>query len=262
MRTSHREFKNGLYELFARIGKTLANPHRLELLELLAQGERTVESLATETELSIANASQHLQALRQAALVDTRKQGLFVYYRLADPAVCDLCTAIRTVAEKRLADLERLVREHFGDRSDPEPVRMQDLLERIRAKEAVILDARPVNEYEAGHIAGAISVPIDELQSRLRSLPKSKAYVAYCRGPYCVYADRAVELLKASGRRAQRLLEGFPEWQAAGLPVARGQVRDSARPASRGPERARSPRAPARLGSRARRGAELEREVH
>ncbi|HEX6314193.1 MAG TPA: metalloregulator ArsR/SmtB family transcription factor [Gemmatimonadaceae bacterium] len=240
MRSSHRDFKSGLYEQFARIGKTLGNPHRLELLELLAQGERTVESLARETDLSVANASQHLQALRQAALVESRKQGLFVYYRLADPAVCDLCTAVRTVAERRLADLERLVHEHFGDRSDPEPVRMKDLLARVRSHHVVILDARPANEYEAGHIAGAISVPIDELQNRLRSLPTGKEYVAYCRGPYCVYADRAVELLQASGRRARRLLEGFPEWQAAGHPVGRGAT---ARPRSHGVKHRRATRA-------------------
>lgn len=244
MRISHRDFKNALYEQFARIGKTLGNPHRLELLELLAQGERTVDSLATETELSVANASQHLQALRQAALVESRKQGLFVYYRLADPAICDLCTALRTVAERRLADLERLIREHFGDRSDPEPVRMNGLLDRLRSNDVIILDARPANEYEAGHITGAISIPIGELQKRLRSLPRGKEYVAYCRGPYCVYADRAVELLQASGRRARRLLEGFPEWQAAGLPVSRGHDAPAARPRSRGLERRRPARGP------------------
>lgn len=252
MAASHRDFKNGLYEQFARIGKTLGSPHRLELLELLAQGERTVESLATETELSVANTSQHLQALRQASLVESRKQGLFVYYRLADPAICDLCTAIRTVAERRLADLERLVREQFGDRSDPEPVRMSDLLARVRSNEVIVLDARPANEYEAGHIAGAISIPIDELQDRLRSLPTGKEYVAYCRGPYCVYADRAVELLRASGRRARRVLEGFPEWQAAGLPVARGHEGPSFTPRPGGPQRRPSTRQPgsARKASR------------
>jgi DNA-binding transcriptional ArsR family regulator/rhodanese-related sulfurtransferase len=242
MRRSHREFKDGLYEQLARIGKALGSPHRLELLELLAQGERTVESLAVETELSVANASQHLQALRQAALVESRKQGLFVYYRLADPAICDLCMALRTVAERRLADLERLIRQHFGDRSDPQPVRMEELLDRVRTQDVIILDARPVNEYEAGHIAGAISIPIDELQKRLRVLPRSKEYVAYCRGPYCVYADRAVELLQSSGRRAQRLLEGFPEWHAAGLPVARGQGAAATPPRPRDLRRRRSAR--------------------
>jgi len=219
---AHRHFKDRLYGQFARIGKALASPHRLELLELLAQGERTVDSLATEIGLSLANASQHLQALRQASLVESRKQGLYVYYRLADPAVCDVCTAIRTVAEHRLADLDRLVRDHFGDRANAEPVRMADLLRRARAREVVILDTRPVGEYVAGHIAGAISVPVDELQRRLRQLPKDQEYVAYCRGPYCVYAERAVEILQAKGRRARRLLEGFPEWRSAGFPVQQG----------------------------------------
>lgn len=222
MLAAHRDFKDALYGQFARIGKAVGSPHRIEILELLAQGERTVDSLATETGLSLANASQHLQALRQAALVDSRKQGLFVYYHLADPAVFELCMVIRSVAERRLADLERLVHRHFGDRSNPEPVSMRDLLQRVRSTDVLILDARPAMEYQAGHIAGAISVPIDELQDRLRSLPTDKEYVAYCRGPYCVYADRAVELLRKSRRRARRLREGFPEWRAAGFPIAKG----------------------------------------
>ena len=219
---THREFKRRLYGQFARIGKALSSPHRLELLELLAQGERTVDSLATEIGLSLANTSQHLQALRQATLVDGRKEGLFVFYRLSDPSVFDLSRTIRTVAEHQLADLERLVRAHFGDRRDAEPVEMADLLKRARSKNVIVLDTRPANEYAAGHIAGALSVPVDALQQQLRQLPKGKEYVAYCRGPYCVYADRAVEILKSHGRRARRLREGFPEWRAAGLPVETG----------------------------------------
>jgi rhodanese-related sulfurtransferase len=217
--SAHREFKDRLYGQFARIGKALASPHRLELLELLAQGERTVDSLATEMGLSLANTSQHLQALRQAGLVESRKDGLFVSYRLSDPTVFDLCAAIRKVAERQLADLERLVREHFGDRSEAEVVEMNELLKRARSKRVVVLDTRPSSEYVAGHIPGAISVPVDDLQRRLRHFPKGKEYVAYCRGPYCVYADRAVELLRSNGRKARRLREGFPEWRAAGLPV-------------------------------------------
>ena len=219
---THRQFKDRLYGQFARIGKALSSPHRLEILELLAQTERTVDSLATEIGLSLANTSQHLQALRQAALVDSRKDGLFVYYRLAGPEVFDLPKVLRTVAERRLAELERLVREHFGDRSDAEAVPMAELLKRARSKQVVILDTRPAAEYVAGHIAGAISVPVDDLQRRLQELTRGKAYVAYCRGPYCVYADRAVELLRAHGRRARRMLDGFPEWRAAGLPVETG----------------------------------------
>ena len=222
MPDSPRDFKDRLYAQFARVGKAVASPHRIEMLELLAQGERTVDSLATEIGLSLANTSQHLQALRQASLVDSRKDGLFVYYRLADPVVFELCSAIRGVAEQRLADLERLVAQHLGDRSQPEPVGMQELLERARSSDVIILDARPATEYQAGHIAGAISVPIDELQNRLRSLPRDKEYVAYCRGPYCVYADRAVELLRKTRRRARRMADGFPEWRAAGFPVAHG----------------------------------------
>src|SRR5919204_2721207 len=220
---THREFKDRLYGQFARIGKALSSPHRLEILEVLAQGERTVDSLANELGLSLANTSQHLQALRQAALVDSRKDGLFVFYRLSDPAVFELCRSIRTVAERQLADLERLVRGHFGDRADAEPVEMHELLRRVRSHQVVVLDTRPANEYAAGHIAGAVSVPVDDLQRRLRQFPKNKAYIAYCRGPYCVYADRAVEILRAHGRRASRLVEGFPEWRAAGLPVETGR---------------------------------------
>ena len=216
---AHRLFKDRLYGQFARIGKALANPHRLEVLELLAQGERTVESLAREIGLSFANTSQHLQGLREAGLAASRKDGLYVHYRLADDSVLALSSAIRLVAEHRLAEFDRLVRDHFGDRTDPEPVAMDDLIKRARSGKTVILDARPASEYAAGHIAGAISVPVDELQKRLSKLPKNKEYVAYCRGPYCVYADRAVELLVKSGRNTQRLIDGYPEWKAAGNPI-------------------------------------------
>ena|SRR5437867_509782 len=219
---THRSFKNRLYGQFARVGKALSSPHRLEMLELLAQSERTVDSLATEMNLSVANTSQHLQALRQAALVDSRKEGLFVYYRLADPAVFELSKAIRTVAERQLADLDRLVRQHFEDRADAELVEMDELLKRLRSRKVVVLDTRPSNEYAAGHIPGALSVPVENLQKELRQLPRDREYVAYCRGPYCVYADRAVEILSSHGRRARRLREGFPEWRAAGLPVETG----------------------------------------
>ena len=217
---SHRIFKDRLYGQFARIGKALGNPHRLELLELLAQGERSVEELARESGTSMANASQHLQALKEAGLVEARKAGLFVHYQLADSSVFELCRALRNVAEKRLAELDRIVREHFGNRASAEAVSMAGLLSRARKGDIVILDTRPAKEFAAGHIAGALSVPVEELRDRLHKLPKSKEYVAYCRGPYCIYADQAVELLRANGRNAQRLLEGFPEWKAAGFPIA------------------------------------------
>jgi DNA-binding transcriptional ArsR family regulator len=219
---THREFKDRLYGQLARLGKALSSPHRLEMLELLAQGERTVESLATELELSIANVSQHLQALKQAALVESRKQGLFVHYRLADPEVFDLSKAIRAAAARRLADFDRLVREHFSARDDARAVGVEELLKLARSKRVVVVDTRPASEYASGHIAGAISVPVDELHRRLKELTRGKDYVAYCRGPYCVYADRAVEILRSSGRRARRLVEGFPEWRSAGLPVSEG----------------------------------------
>ena len=222
MRGTHREFKDCLYGQFARLGKALSSPHRLEMVELLAQGERTVDSLATELGVSVANASQHLQVLRQAALVESRKDGLFVHYRLADPQVFELSKVIRSVAERRLAELDRLVHEHFGSRVDAEPVPMRELLKRARSKQVVILDTRPAREYLAGHIPGALSMPVDDLQRRLKELPKNKEYVAYCRGPYCIYADRAVEILRANGRRARRLAQGFPEWRLAGFPVSQG----------------------------------------
>ena len=218
----HRGVKDRLYAQFARVGKALGSPQRLEVLELLGQGERTVDSLAGELGVPIANVSQHLQALRRAELVESRKRAQFVYYRLADPAVSDLCRALRTVSERRLAELDRIVRDHFGDRADADPVSMPELLKRARSADVVILDTRPSGEYEAGHIAGAISMPVADLRRRLRELPKDKEYVAYCRGPYCVYADQAVEFLKTKGRRARRLLEGFPEWRVAGLPVEDG----------------------------------------
>jgi len=225
---AHRAFKDRLYGQFARVGKALSSPHRLELLELLAQAERTVDDVASEIGMSKANASQHLQALREAGLVESRKQGLFVHYRLADDSVVELSRAIRMVAERRLAELDRIVRDHFGDRADPEPVAMKDLLARARSGKVVILDTRPASEFAAGHIAGALSVPVDELKRKLADLPKTKEFVAYCRGPYCVYADRAVELLKQSGRRARRLDGGFPEWKLAGLPVEKSLAEGAA----------------------------------
>jgi rhodanese-related sulfurtransferase/DNA-binding transcriptional ArsR family regulator len=214
-----RRFKERLYAQFARLGKALSSPSRLEILELLAQGERTVDSLAQETALSLANVSQHLKALRAACLVESRKQGLFVWYRLADPIVFELSRTLRNVAERRLAELERVVSEQFVDRSKADAVSIEELLRRGRAGDVVVLDTRPAGEYAAGHIPGALSMPVDDLEKRLKELPRKKSYVAYCRGPYCIYADRAVEILKANGRRAKRLREGFPDWRAAGLPV-------------------------------------------
>ena len=218
---AHRRFKDALYGQLARVGKALANPHRLELLELLSQGPRNVDDLAQESALSLANASQHLLALKEARLVESTKHGIFVEYRLASESVFAMTKSLHAVAEDRLADLERLVREHFSERDEAEAVSMNELLTRAHNKRVVILDARPASEYAAGHIAGALSLPYNAIKQRLDELPRSKEYVAYCRGPYCVYADRAVEILKNGGRRAFRLSVGFPEWKAAGHPVAR-----------------------------------------
>ncbi len=211
--------KRKLYGELSRIGKVLASPKRLELLEILAQGERTVEVLSRETELSISNASHHLKLLREARLVENRKAGLFVYYRLIGPEVFELVLLMRRLAEQHIAEVERIVRSYFRDRDELEPVSREELVDRARNGTVIILDVRPVEEYRAGHIPGAISVPVGELGKRLAEIPKAREVVAYCRGPYCIMAYTAVGKLRASGRRARRLIDGFPEWRAAGFPV-------------------------------------------
>ena len=218
-----RDFKDRLYGEFARIGKALASPHRLEILEVLAQGERTVESLASETGLSIANASRHLQQLRQAQLVLTRREGLFVHYRLTGPEVVSMMLALRHAAEQHIAEVDRVVRDFLGERDDFEPVTPDELSRRMTNGEVVVLDVRPEQEYAAGRIAGAHSVPVADISARLAELPREKEYVAYCRGPYCVYADEAVAMLRANGLKAQRLTEGYPEWWLSGRPVRTGK---------------------------------------
>jgi rhodanese-related sulfurtransferase/DNA-binding transcriptional ArsR family regulator len=215
----HREFKTHLYAQFARIGKALSSPHRLELLDLLAQGERTVEALANESHLTVGNASAHLQVLREARLVEARKEGLYVHYRLADDAVAALFLGLRTVAERRLAEVEQLARTYLSARQDLDAISLEALQERVRAGTVIVLDVRPSEEFRAGHIAGAVSIPHDELTRRLREIPRDKEIVAYCRGPYCVFADEAVATLRSRRRKARRLAVGFPEWKAAGLPV-------------------------------------------
>lgn len=214
-----RELKNRLYEQFARVGGALASPARLELLDVLAQGERSVDLLAERAGLSVANTSRHLQILSAAGLVEGRKQGLRVFYRLADPGVYDLLQTVRELAERRLAEVDRVLDAYFAGADDLEPVTRPDLVERVRSGRVTVLDVRPAEEFAAGHIAGAVSIPIDELEARLGELPKRKEVVAYCRGPYCVWSLRAVEALRATGRKARRLVDGFPEWGAEGLPV-------------------------------------------
>lgn len=211
-----RQFKQQLYTHFARLGKALANNHRLELLELLAQGERSVENLARETDLSTANASQHLQVLHAAGLLESRREGVFVHYRLTDGAF-PLWQNLRDLSQSRLSEIDRLV-SHTLKRDDS-PVRLEELRLCLERGETVLLDVRPAAEFEAAHIAGAISAPISELQALLSTLPKTFKIVAYCRGPYCVFADEAVALLQANGFNARRLELGLPDWRAAGYPV-------------------------------------------
>ena len=214
-----RQFKDQLYEQFARLGKALSNPHRLELVELLAQGERTVEDLAAEANLPIANASQHLQVLRAAQLVDVRRDGLYAYYRLSDERVFRAWQALRDLGEQQLAEVDRLVESFLQDRSPLQSISAAELIEWIEAGDVLVLDVRPEPEYRSGHIPEARSIPVDELETRLGELPRKKEIIAYCRGPYCVFADEAVALLQRHGYRARRLVEGLPDWQALKLPV-------------------------------------------
>jgi rhodanese-related sulfurtransferase len=218
-----RAFKNALYGQFARISKALANPHRLELVDVLAQGERTVEDLARETSLPIANASQHLQVLRAAQLVTVRREGLYAYYRLADERVFRVWQALRDLGEARLAEVDYLVRSFLQERSSLQAVSAPELMERIESGNSIVLDVRPPVEYQAGHIPRARSIPVEELAARLHELPADQPVIAYCRGPYCVFADEAVTLLRSHGYDAYRLEEGLPDWQARGLPIELGQ---------------------------------------
>ena len=214
-----RTFKNELYEQFARIGKALANPHRLELLDVLVQCERTVEALAQETGMSVANASQHLQVLRAAHLVEVRREGVSMYYRMADESIFRMWQAVRTVGEAQLAEIDRVVQTFLQDRTRLQPVGAQELLHRLSDDQIILLDVRPAEEYAAGHLPQARSMPVTELEARLAELPVDREIVAYCRGPYCVFADEAVALLRTRGYSARRLEQGVPEWRALGLPV-------------------------------------------
>jgi len=214
-----REVKDALYEQFARVGKAAGNPKRLEILDLLRQGERSVEGIATATDLGLTTASARLQLLRQARLVATRKDGTRVYYRIADDTVSQFLSALQELARARLTEVEQTVRTYFAARDALDPVGREELLRRIEAGDVVVLDVRPAEEYAAGHVRGAVSIPLEELSARLDELPANVEIVAYCRGPYCVLAPQSIELLRASGRLARRLEDGFPEWRAAGLPV-------------------------------------------
>lgn len=219
-----QEFKVRLFEEFARIGKALSSCRRLELLELLAQGERAVEELAVETGMSIANTSQHLQVLRSAYLVDVRRQGTYARYRLSDENVLRLWLNLREVGEMQLAEIERVVESFFKDRKGLAAITCEDLLQQLEAGSVVVLDVRPEQEYRSGHIRGARSIPVEELATRLKEISKKKMIVAYCRGPYCVFADDAVKTLRKQGLRATRLTEGFPDWKMRGFPVETSPV--------------------------------------
>jgi rhodanese-related sulfurtransferase/DNA-binding transcriptional ArsR family regulator len=213
-----RDAKNALFDQFARVGKALASGKRLELLDLIAQGERTVDALAKSAELGLTTASAHLQTLKQANLVVTRREGTKIFYRLAGDDVAALFALLRTVADDRLPDVRTAREAYLGD--DTEAVSREELLERVRSGRATVIDVRPAEEYAAGHIPGALSVPLDELADRLAELPADQEVVAYCRGAYCVLSHDAVRLLTAQGRTARRLADGMLEWRLAELPVA------------------------------------------
>ena len=214
-----RDFKNRIYEELAKITKALASPHRLEIIELLAQGEFSVEQIAIQTNLSVANASQHLQVLKTSQLVDITRQGNFIHYRLANINVFKAWKALRELGVERIAAVEKLVKDFRQSKFKFESLTIDQLLKKIKTGKITILDVRPEREFNAGHIANAISIPIDQLADRLKELPRKNEIITYCRGPFCVYADEAVTLLNKAGYKATRLDEGFPDWAVMELPV-------------------------------------------
>ncbi len=219
---SDRRAKDALYDGLASVAKAVGSGRRAEIIDLLAQGERSVDEIAAEIGQSVANTSQHLQHLLRAGLVGTRREGTRIFYSLAGPRVADLWLALREVAAEHVAELDRLAEAYLGDRGELETMSRDELRRRLRRGDVLVLDVRPEVEFRAGHIPGAQSLPISDLRRRLRDVPKDTDVVAYCRGPYCVYADDAVRLLRRGGRTAARLEDGFPEWARAGLPVADG----------------------------------------
>jgi rhodanese-related sulfurtransferase len=218
-----RATKDALFDAFAEVAKALASGRRAELIDVLAQGERPVDELAAEIDQSVANTSHHLRALAQAGLVHTRREGTRIFYALASERVGDLWAALRDVAAEHVAGIDRVAGAYMGDRNGIEVVSRDELVKRLRRRDVIVIDVRPGAEYDAGHIPGARSVPPDEVQRRLRALPKDVDVVAYCRGPFCVYADEAVRALRRRGVRAARLEDGLPEWRRAGLPLAVGE---------------------------------------
>jgi rhodanese-related sulfurtransferase/DNA-binding transcriptional ArsR family regulator len=224
-RVGDRAAKDALYEAFAEVAKALASGRRAEIIDLLAQGERSVEEIAGELGQSVANTSHHLRALARAGMVTTRRDGTRVFYALASDRVGELWSALRDVAGEHVAGLERLASAYLGDRDGIDIIDRNELASRLKRREVMVVDVRPEAEFAAGHIAGARSVPIAQLRRHLRALPKDAEVVVYCRGPYCVYADDAARELNRRGFRARRLVDGFPEWRRAGFPVAVGDER-------------------------------------
>jgi rhodanese-related sulfurtransferase len=218
--TNKRQHKEQLYQLFARIATAMANPHRLELLDLLVQAPRTVEELAQEAGMSVGNTSQHLQRLKQARLVTAAREGVYIRYRLADPVVARLWLQLRTAAGQQLAEVEQALDAYRDRRHEFEGITAEELMTRLDNHDVILLDVRPAVEYETAHLPGAVSIPWNEVAHRLDELPGDKTIVAYCRGPYCVYADEALSRLAAIGRAVARLEEGVAEWQQAGYALA------------------------------------------
>jgi len=222
MAMSKQNPKRALFAQFAAVAKALAHAHRLELLEQLAQGERSVETLASRTGLSIANTSQHLQQMRRVGIVAARREGKFVFYKLADEAVLAVLAPLRRIAERNIAEVEQVIRSYFDDRDSLEPVSRDELLKQLQAGTVTILDVRPSDEFALGHLPAALNIPLRELEARLAELDPSQEIVAYCRGPYCVLSYEAVAWLRRRGFKVRRLEDGLPEWRAAGLPTETG----------------------------------------
>ena len=214
-----RVFKDKVYSILAEMIKAMANPHRLEIIDLLSQGEKSVEEIANETNMSIANASQHLQVLKAANLVEIRREKNFIHYSLAHEEIYKSWQNLRNLGLERVAEIEKLINDFRDKRDGLEPINLEELLNRLKSKKIVLLDVRPEGEYNKGHIPQAINIPVEELSAKLKKLPKSKEYIAYCRGPFCVFADEAVNILSKKGFKARRLVEGFPDWRSKGLKV-------------------------------------------
>lgn len=214
-----REFKNKVYTELSKVTKALGNPHRMEIIDLLAQGPFSVEKIAEQTSLSLANASQHLQVLKGARLVEIRRKGNFIYYHLASEQVFEAWRALRELGLAQNAEAEKLVHDFYHSENQLEPVTLEELTQKISGQDVVVLDVRPGEEYRRGHIKEAISIPVEELAGRMQELPRDSEIIAYCRGPLCVYADEAVSLLREKGFKAKRLKEGYPDWKAMGFPA-------------------------------------------